>query len=308
MADPAALYAGRRHFTDRGGPATIADVPSSRVAARPPLPDVVEEHRDRWWRRDEALRIATAPDAERFVERVGFAACLSDSRRPGPSLYVAVCGRRDAVMPRHVQHDAEASLAWRLKDDVMRRGRVYYAKLGRGRAMFIASRLVPHFHALWGLRRSDEARVLGQDARAVLKVLRAEWEMSTADLRAESGVRDGKRFAQALDQLQAAMIVIPSEVLYEPRFTYVWTLAAGRFPDLVRKRVARDVALREVARGFLQGAGMTVRGELARVAGLSRPDAGLGNRALVADGSATSASTGVYVLATLGAPETDGPT
>ena len=35
-------------------------------------------------------------DAERFVEHVGFAACLTDSRRPGPSLYVAVCGRRDA--------------------------------------------------------------------------------------------------------------------------------------------------------------------------------------------------------------------
>jgi hypothetical protein len=38
-----------------------------------------------------------------FVERVGFAACLSDCRRPGPSLYIAVCGRRDAVMPRNVQ-------------------------------------------------------------------------------------------------------------------------------------------------------------------------------------------------------------
>lgn len=246
----------------------------------------------------------TSPqDAERFIERVGFAACLSDARRPGPSLYIAVCGRRDAVMPRHVQHDAEASLTWRLKDEVMRRGRVYYAKLGRGRAMFIAPRLVPHFHALWGLRRADEARVLQGDARAVLKVLRAEWEMSTADLRAESGVRDGKRFAQALDQLQATMIVMPSEVLYEPRFTYVWTLAVGRFPDLVRKRVSRDVALREVARGFLQGAGMTIRGELARVAALSRPDAGLGNRALVADGTAAMPSTGVYVLSALDVPD-----
>jgi hypothetical protein len=28
---------------------------------------------------------------------------LTDSRRPGPSLYVAVCGRRDAHMPRNVQ-------------------------------------------------------------------------------------------------------------------------------------------------------------------------------------------------------------
>lgn len=263
------------------------------------LPDVIEDHRDRQWCRDESLRVTTAPEAERFIERVGFAACLSDSRRPGPSLYIAVCGRRDAVMPRHVQHDVEASHTWRLKDDLMRRGRVYYAKLGRGRAMFIAAGLVPYFHAVWGVRRADEARVLSRDARSVLKVLRAEWEMSTADLRTESGVHDGKRFSKALDQLQAAMMVVPSEVLYEPRFTYIWTLAVGRFPDLLRRRVSRDVALREIARGFLLGAGMTTRGELARVAAVSRPDAGLGNRALVAEGTAVTRATGVYVLSDL---------
>ena len=38
-------------------------------------------------------------------------------------------------------------------------------------------------------------------------------------------------------------------------------------------------------------------GELARVTGLSRPEAGLGNRALVAEGYATMLAPGVYVLA-----------
>jgi hypothetical protein len=264
------------------------------MARRAALPDLVEDHRDEYWCRDETRRVGNAPDAERFVERVGFAACLSDSRKPGPSLYVAVCGRRDAVMPRHVQHDHEASLTWRIKDDVLRRGRVYYGKLGRGRAMFIAPRLVPHFNAVWGLKRADEARVLSKDARAVLRVLRAEWEMATADLRSESRIADAKRFGLALDQLQAAMLVVPSEVLYEPRFTYIWTLAVGRFPDELRRRVARDTALREIARVFLHGAGMTMRGELARVAALSRPEAGKGNRALVAEGAAAIVSDGVY--------------
>ena len=67
-------------------------------------------------------------------------------------------------------------------------------------------------------------------------------------------------------------------------FTYLWTLGVGRFPDALRRRVGRDTALREIARAFLTGAGMTLPGELARVTGLSRPDAGLGNRALVAEG------------------------
>ena len=42
---------------------------------------------------------------------------------------------------------------------------------------------------------------------------------------------------------------------------------------------------------------MTVPGELARVTGLSRPDAGLGNRALVAEGYAAMLASGWYHLA-----------
>jgi hypothetical protein len=41
---------------------------------------------------------------------------------------------------------------------------------------------------------------------------------------------------------------------------------------------------------------MTLPGELARVAGLSRPDAGQGNRALVAEGYATMPASGTYRL------------
>ena len=93
------------------------------------------------------------------------------------------------------------------------------------------------------------------------------------------------------------MVVVPSAVFYQPTFTYIWTLAVSRFPDALRRRVVRGTALREIARGFLAGAGMTVPGELARVAGLSRPDAGLGNRALVAEGYAAMLAPGTYRLA-----------
>lgn len=260
------------------------------------LPVEVEEHRDRHWRRDATLQVDTALEAERFIEQVGFAACLTDARRPGPSLYGAVCGRRDAVMPRNVQKDPEASLTWRLKDDLVNRGKVYYAKLAPGRAMFLAPRMVPHFHALRGVRRAEEKRRLTDTARAVLRVLRGEWEMGTADLRAESGVKERALFTRALDELQAAMIVVPSAVYYEPTFTYIYTLAVGRFPEGLRRRVSPDKALREIARCFLDGAGLTMRGELARVAGLSRSEAGRGNQSLVAEGYATRTAPGVYRL------------
>ena len=94
-------------------------------------------------------------------------------------------------MPRNVQKDPEASLTWELKDELLRRGKVYYAKLARGKAMFLAPRMVPHFQALWGVRRADEGSRLGADARAILRVLRNGTALgfSRPDLRIEANDR-----------------------------------------------------------------------------------------------------------------------
>ncbi len=266
------------------------------MPVRPEIPSEIEDYRDTRWRREGARHVSTAIEAERFIEQVGFASCLTDSRRAGPSLYIAVCGRRDAVMPRNVQRDEEASATWLLKDDIVRRGQVYYGKLARGKATFIAPRMVPYFNAVWGLKRSDEKTTLSRNAQKILKVLRKEWEMATSDLKSDSGVKDRKAFTAALDELQAAMLVIPEGVYYEPKFTYIWTLAVSRFPDQLTRRIKRDAAVKEIARCFLQNAGLTIPGELARVTGLSRAEAGLGNRALVREGFATMLAPGWYQL------------
>jgi len=260
------------------------------------LPEEIEAYRDHTWRREPESRVETAVDAEKLIESAGFCASMTDSRRPGASLYVAVCGRRDAHMPRNVQKDPEASLTWVLKDEVMRRGRVYYAKLSKNRAIFVAPRIVPYFNALWGVARRAEAKELSVDARAVLKVLRKEWEMATCDLREASKLTERTRFTKALDELQRTLKVIPQEVLYEPWFTYIWALSEGRFAAELSQKVKREDALREIARAYLKGAGMTLRGELAKVTGLSRPDAGKGNHALVREGFAERIEEGVYRL------------
>jgi hypothetical protein len=266
---------------------------------REPLPPEIESYRDHSWQRELTQRVETAVEAEQFIQQVGFSALLTDRRQPGASLYIAVCGRRDAQMPRNVQKDPESSHTWVLKDEVIQRGRVYYGKLARGKATFIAPRMIPFFKAIWGVAKREEKKRLSPAAQAILKVLRKEWEMATADLRTDSGITDRKEFTRAIDELQATMIVIPSEVVYVPKFTYIWTLAEGRFPEQLAEKVDREMARREIARRFLSGAGMTVPGELARVTGLDRPEAGLANRALVAEGFAVSPSRGTYVLADL---------
>ena len=72
-------------------------------------------------------------------------------------------------------------------------------------------------------------------------MLRNEWEMGTADLREESRV-SGPQGVQPAGSTssQAAMLVVPSQVFYQPKFTYIWTLAVGRFPDALQQRVSRE--------------------------------------------------------------------
>jgi len=262
----------------------------------PMLPEEIEIHRDRMWRRDPENRVDDVYTAERFIEDVGFCETLTDSRRPGPSLYVAVCGRRDAHMPRNVQKDPESRLAWTIKDDVMRRGKCFYGKLLRGRSTFIAPRLLPFFNALWGMPRKLEKKMLSADAQVILKIMRREWEMASRDLREESGILPRARFEKAMTELQRSLKLIPTEVLYEPTFTYIWSIPEARFADQLKENVGRDEALKEIARSYLVGAGMTLRGELARVTGLRSPEAGLGNWGLVDEGFAERLAPGVYRL------------
>src|SRR5260370_15289982 len=124
--------------------------------------------------------------------------------------------------------------------------------------MFGAARLISHFAAVWMPRRTDEPLVLSDAAQRVLKVLRREHELATTDLRAESGVTERAAFTRALDEVQRQMKVIPQDVIYQPKFSYIWMLAEDRFAAELRKPIRRKTALREIARSYLAGAGMTL--------------------------------------------------
>ena len=262
------------------------------------LPEEIEQIRDRRWRREEVLKIETAQQVEAMVEELGFCLALTDARTNLPSVYIAVCGRRDAYAPPNVQKDYEMSLAWTLKDEVMMRGKVYYGKLCKGRMMFIAPRLIPYFNAIWGVAKHREEKDLSESANRILAVLRKEWEMGTADLRAETKIENRKKLTKALDKLQRAMKVIPQEVLYKPKFTYIWTLTEARFPEETAKKIKRQEAVKELARAFLQMSEMTARGEFARAFGIKRAEAGKANHALVKEGFAERLSVGVYRVKT----------
>jgi hypothetical protein len=256
----------------------------------------IENFRDVKWRREETLKIETAQEVEAMVEDLGFCLGLTDARTNLPSVYIAVCGRRDAHSPKNVQKDYEMSQTWILKDEVMMRGRVYYSKLCKGRSMFVAPRLVQYFNAIWGVPKKEEKAKLSADANKVLQTLRKEWEMGTSDLREAAKISDRKNLTKALDELQKCMKVVPQEVLYQPKFTYIWTLAEARFPKELSKKISREEAVKELAREFLKMCGTTALGEFAKAFGFWRSEAGKANHALVAEGFAERLATGIYKI------------
>ena len=101
-----------------------------------------------------------------------------------------------------------------LKDEVIARGKVYYAKLIKGHSMFLSPAMIPIFNSIWGVSKKAEKDELSGNAKKVLKVLRKEWEMATSDLRAETGIKEKKDLTKAIDELQRRMKVVPQEVLY----------------------------------------------------------------------------------------------
>ena len=67
--------------------------------------------------------------------------------------------------------------------------------------------------------------------------------MATSDLRTECGFTNKADLTKAIDELQRKMKVVPQQVLYIPKFTYIWTLAEARFPDEMKTKMSREDAV-----------------------------------------------------------------
>ncbi|MEO7673134.1 MAG: hypothetical protein ABIU09_03530, partial [Pyrinomonadaceae bacterium] len=166
----------------------------------------------------------------------------------------------------------------------------------KGNSMFLAQRMIPVFNAIWGVSKKTEREKLSENARKVLKVLRKEWEMATSDLRAACGFESKADLTKAIDELQKKMKVVPQEVLYVPKFTYIWTVAEARFPEEMAIKIPRDEAVRELAQCYLQMSGMTLLGDMSRKFGFYRWESGRANHQLVDERFAERLGTGIYRL------------
>jgi len=204
--------------------------------------------------------VRNATRALRFINDVGLASLFATRGLNLPCLWVAVCGRRQPQFPEHSHYDPEVGLAWDLKDRLPAQGKVFYAKLVRGKPTFVAWDVFPDIYRLFGPQDDyvSEYRdgLLSPKAKTILDALHRRRPQETFELKLASNlVRPTQRrtFDTAMAELQQKLYVAMSEARYEP-FTYVWDLVAARFPEAVaaaRRRRPRDAA-HAVARRYLQ--------------------------------------------------------
>jgi hypothetical protein len=95
------------------------------------------------------------------------------------------------------------------------------------------------------------------------------------------GAPDRKSFNRTMDELQRSIKVLPTDVLYEPFFTYIWSPVEVRFGNELKRKCRRDDAVVEIAASYMESAGVTTIAELSKFTGLKRPDAEQAFRQLV---------------------------
>lgn len=209
----------------------------------------------------------------RFINEVGLASLFATRALNLPCLWVAVCGRRDPQFPHHSHHDPEVALAWNLKDRLPAEGKVFYAKLIRGKPTFVAWELFPDVYRLFGPPRDYLGQyrdgLLSPAAKAILDALHRRRPQETFELKLATNLaRPSQRrvFDAGMAEVQQRLYVAMREVRYDP-FTYVWDLVAARFPDAVAasRHRRRAEAARNVARRYLQSVVYASPGQLLSV-------------------------------------------
>ncbi len=231
----------------------------------------------------EKKPVRTAADAIRFIEHSGFCLLFPVKGVALPSLYYAATRRM--TLPR--TWDKYCQLVWKLKDELPRRRRAFYAKYFKGRGSFLSLKMLPYFlsqeDSAVGLHDYEELYSAGRithGARGIWETLARQGPMATLELRhaCKMETKAGNiRFKKAMLELQRRLIVVHFGSEQE---TAAW--ASGRFELTSRAfpkqaKLARTIS-REKAHKIIAAKYLLLRPDaspmdLARLFGWSRVEA-----------------------------------
>jgi len=226
-------------------------------------------------------RIATAPQAARFIERFGFCWLFAprDRKLELPSLFEAVKGRRDA---RIDDWDADSDRVWAWKNDLPAARRAYYGKALGGKPCFIALKMLPY--ALAALGEEDFERAYAQgampyDTKRIYDALAQFGAQPTQHLKRSAnfvGKEGSARYHKALDELQRRMLVMPIGATSEGSAwrSQIFDLVARWFPEQTRAAKQLDVraARVELIERYIKTVLAAPPDAIARLFAISRPE------------------------------------
>jgi len=203
----------------------------------------LDEYRDERWHRTSQLRVTDDARAARFVEEVPCCLAFGGYSLGVPTLWVAACGERKPLFPKHSHHDRAVGLVWGAKETLVEAGVAYYGRLFLRKPSFVARAWFPTVIA------AHPEASLSPQADAVVNVLRQTGPISTEEVGQRTGITDRKALTDALSEAQGALEVVKTEERHDP-FTYVWgTLdelfaqdlreAEGIPPAIARRKLVR---------------------------------------------------------------------
>ena len=262
MMEKVTLAAGRR-------PARLRRSDSPPVAT-----EVLEAHRDHYFRRTPARRISGETMALRFINETGFCAAFTAGLGL-PCLREAIEGRREPELPHHIQHDRAIMMTWNLKDVLPARRAVYYGKVLGGRPGFIALELLPCFFRLRvgsSYHQLYRGGMLSHCAKLVMDALTRHGPSETKALKLATGFAQPKmrpEFDRAMKELQEKFLAFKVEERYDP-FTYVWDTVEHRWAEAMRaaRSLRPHQAAYQVVRRYYEMAGYGNDRAVARLLGL----------------------------------------
>jgi hypothetical protein len=236
---------------------------------------VLEEHRDRTFRRIPTRRVAGEKAALKFIDEVGFCAAFTAGLGV-PCLREAIAGEREPVIPEHLQHDYAIGMTWRIKNVLPARQAVYYGKVIAGRPGFIALDLLPAFMRLrvaaGGYLRMYRRGELSLCAKLVMDTLTRRGPAETRALKLSAGhARPSQRatFDRAMKELQEKFLALKVEERSDP-FCYVWDTVEHRWGAVMReaRSLSAGEAAYRIARRHFEVAGYASERAAARILGI----------------------------------------
>jgi hypothetical protein len=237
----------------------------------------LQNYRTKTFHLPPAERIASPPQAVKYVNERGFIYFWPIKNVDLPSLWVAVAGNR----PVADAHDDPGHVTWGWKDQSLGKKIWYYGKVLRRKATLISMDTAPFLYALsenFGSPEEDHlvAYREGRLTLAAKQVYEAllEGAMNTIDLRRAARMTSktsDSEFARALDALQADFKILPIGVAEAGawKYAFIYDIVPRHLPELVEnaRSIGEAEARSRLALLYLRSVGAAFPRDIARLFG-----------------------------------------